>query len=69
MKSGLMWLIYFIASFAAFHYGMTAFGFNLFALTFVATKPMLIKIVKIVFGVCGLISLFALFMGCDECKS
>jgi len=66
--SPIMWIIYFITSFAAFHYGMMAFDFNLLALPFVAKFPMLPKIVMIIFGACGLVSLIALFTGCKECK-
>jgi len=69
MKSSkLMWFIWFISSFAAFHYGMMAFGLNLLALPFVVAIPMLPKIAMLLFGVCGLISMITLLGSCSECK-
>jgi len=68
MKSKLMWIIWFIASFAAFHYGLMAFGFNLLALKPIAAMPMLVRAVMLLFGACGLISLITLFTDCKECK-
>jgi len=68
MKSKLMWFVYFIASFAAFHHGLALFNFNLLALPFIAKFPLLPKIVLALFGVCGLVSMIALFTSCKECK-
>lgn len=58
----LIWLVYFIASFAALHYGMVAFGYDLLALPMVTQVPNLVKIVQMVFGLCGLISIITMFM-------
>ncbi|MFC1842640.1 hypothetical protein ACFLYU_03215 [Candidatus Dependentiae bacterium] len=66
--SKLMWVIYFIASFAAFHYLLIAFNVNLLAFPLIAGVPNLVRIVSIIFGLCGLVSLITLFMGCKECK-
>jgi len=70
MKSSkLMWLIWFIASFAAFHYGLMAFDINLLALPFVTKIKLLPKIIMIIFGFCGLISIITLLGSCEsECK-
>ena len=69
MKSSkLMWAVWFIASFAAFHYGLMAFGLNLLALPFVLKIAILPKIVMMIFGICGLISMITLLGGRSECK-
>jgi len=68
MKSKLMWIIYFIASFGAFHSGLALFNFNLLTLPLIANIPFLPQIVLALFGICGLISLVSLFTGCCECK-
>jgi len=67
MKSKLMWLVYFLASFGAFHHGLALFNFSLLNLPFIAKFPILPKIVLALFLVCGLVSLVSLFM-CKECK-
>ena len=68
MKSKLMWVVYLIASFGAFHYGLVAFGWNLFALKFLVNMPMLTRAIQLLFGACGLASIITLFMECKECK-
>jgi len=67
MKSSkIMWLVWFIASFAAFHYGMMAFGLNLLDLPVLSKIS---RIVMIIFGLCGLISIITLLGSCSsECK-
>ena len=65
MKFCFLPIIYFIASFAALHYGMEAFGFSLLTLSFVT--PMMAKTVMIIFGICGLLSLISMFYPC-KCK-
>lgn len=65
-KLSLIWVIYFITSFAAFHYGMVAFGYDLLKLSFVT--PALAQAGMILFGICGLMSLIMLLMPCkSEC--
>jgi len=69
MKHGKwFWFVWFIASFAAFHYGLEACGFSFFTLDFVATKPMFVRIVKLFFGAMGLVSLVTLLKACKDCR-
>jgi len=71
MKCGkLMWGVWFIASFAAFHKGLEAFGWNLLTTKlFTTTLAVTVKPIMLLMGVCGLISMMTLFMGgCKECK-
>lgn len=67
MKFCCMYLIYFVASFAALHYGMVAFGYDLLALPFVVEIPGLAKGVMIVFGLCGLLSIISMIFPCKPC--
>jgi len=67
-KSPFMWVVWFITSFAAFHYLMVAFNWNLLSMAPIASIPRLPFIVMVVFGACGLISLITLFGECKECK-
>jgi len=67
MKSKLMWVVYFITSFAAVHHGLEVFKFSLFTLPFVKSVPMLPQVVLVIFGVCGLVSFVSLFKECKEC--
>jgi len=67
-KNMFMWIVWFITSFAAFHYLMMAFGWNLLLMAPIASVPRLSFIVEIIFGICGLISLITLFGECKECK-
>lgn len=66
MKCCCMAPFYFIASFAALHYGMVAFGFDLLTLPVIVQISWLPKAIMIAFGFSGLISLLSMFM--PKCK-
>jgi len=66
----LMWAVWFVTAFAAFHAGLAAFGFNLLSTElFTTTLSFLVRPILILFGVCGLISMISLLMGCTDCKA